>query len=57
MAMLKVKVPHMKIVNDQKGEKMNNQKIKKKSGRYTLVVEEKLRMKEKEIGGQNCGFG
>lgn len=39
-----MKVLHMKIVNDQKR--------KKKSGRHTLVVEEKLRMKKKVLGGK-----
>ena len=41
---MKVKVPHMKIVKDQKRKK--NRKVER-SGRHTLEVREKLRIEEK----------
>lgn len=48
---MKVKVPHMKIVKDQKRKK--NRKVER-SGRHTLEVREKLRIEEKrEVGGTN----
>lgn len=48
---MKVKVPHMKIVNDEKRKKKIIRKVEK-SGRHTSVVREKLRIK-----GEGCWRG